>query len=84
MAKKVSTSNPKPRKFPTKSDKIIKLLRRSTGASISELQKATAWQPHSIRGFISGTARKRMQLNVLSEKVDNGVLRYRIEDEAST
>ena len=84
MANKVSTSNPKSRKSPTKSDKIVKLLSRSTGASIGELQKATGWQPHSIRGFISGTARKRMQLNVLTEKAENGVFRYRIEDEAST
>lgn len=78
MAEEVSTSKPKSRKSPTKSDKIIKLLRRSTGASVSELQKATGWQPHSIRGFISGTARKKMRLNVSSERDDKQSPRYRI------
>ena len=35
----------------TKADKVIKLLRRKNGATIAELQKATGWQAHSIRGI---------------------------------
>ncbi len=59
--------------------KIIALMRRPKGASISDLTKATAWQAHSVRGAISGTLRKKQGLNVVSEKSGDGRL-YRITD----
>ena len=62
----------------TKANTILKLLRRPKGASLSELATATGWQNHSVRGFLSGTVRKRMQLNVASETSNNGTRRYRI------
>lgn len=37
----------------TKSERIIEMLRKAQGASIAELQKATGWQAHSIRGALS-------------------------------
>ncbi len=64
----------------TKSEKIIQLLKRRSGATIAELQKATGWQAHSVRGFISGTLKKRMELNVISEKAEDGPRRYRIAE----
>jgi hypothetical protein len=42
----------------TKTETIIKLLHRSKGASISQLQTVTGWQPHSIRAAMTGL-RKR-------------------------
>ena len=63
---------------PTKANTILKLLRRPKGASLSELAMATGWQNHSVRGFLSGTVRKRMLLNVASETSNNGTRRYRI------
>ena len=63
---------------PTKANTVLKLLRRSKGATLAELAMATGWQNHSVRGFLSGTVRKRMQLNVASETSDNGTRRYRI------
>jgi hypothetical protein len=42
----------------TKTETIIKLLRRSKGASISQLQTVTGWQAHSIRAAMTGL-RKR-------------------------
>ncbi len=38
----------------TKSETIRKLLTRKGGASITQLQTATDWQPHSIRAALSG------------------------------
>jgi hypothetical protein len=39
---------------------------------------ATAWQPHSLRGFLSGTVRKKLKLHLISDVVGNGVRRYRV------
>ncbi len=38
----------------TKMGMIRKLLMRPNGASIGQLQKATGWQPHSVRAALSG------------------------------
>ena len=45
--------------------------------------KATGWQAHSVRGLLSGTAKKKMGLDVVSEKDTKGVRRYRIADDAA-
>jgi hypothetical protein len=62
----------------TKTEKVIKLLRRKNGATIADLQKATGWQAHSVRGFMSGTLKKRMELAVVSDTDAKGVRRYRV------
>ena len=67
-----------PRVKPTKANMILTLLRRSRGATLAELSEATGWLPHSVRGFLSGTVKKRMGLGVLSERDAKGVRRYRI------
>lgn len=66
---------------PGKIDKIVAMMRRPKGASISDLIRATAWQAHSVRGAISGTIRKKQGLNVVSEK-SGDVRLYRIADKA--
>ena len=66
----------------TKSAKIIGLLRGRTGATIEELASETGWQQHSVRGFLSGTLKKKRGLDVTSESVD-GVRRYRIAERGS-
>ena len=62
----------------TKTEQVLGLLRRARGASISDLTSATGWQAHSVRGFLSGTIKKKMGLAVVSEKDGKGIRRYRI------
>jgi hypothetical protein len=61
----------------SKQDRVIALLRRREGATLPALVKATGWKPHSIRGFLAGTVRKKLKLQLVSEKLD-GVRTYRI------
>jgi hypothetical protein len=62
----------------TKTAKILALLRRPEGASLKELKKATGWQAHSVRGFLSGALKKKMGLRVDSRKREDGKRAYRI------
>jgi hypothetical protein len=63
----------------TKAAKIIDLLRQPGGVTSKELQRASSWQPHSIRGFLSGTIRKKMGLTVSSVEGEDGERRYSVE-----
>lgn len=75
------TKNPlKPSKpsAQTKTDKILKLLQRNTGATLAELAKATAWQKHSLQGFMSGTLKKKRGLKITSTKEEDKDRRYQI------
>jgi hypothetical protein len=57
---------------------VLDLLRRKGGATLAEIAKATDWQNHSIRGFISGTLGKKMGLTVEASKNDAGERTYRL------
>lgn len=66
----------------TKSEKVISLLQRKAGASISELAKATGWQNHSVHGFMSGTLKKKRNLAITSTKEENKDRRYFIAEQS--
>jgi hypothetical protein len=63
----------------SKTAKVLDLLRRSGGASLKELIKATGWQAHSVRGFLSGALGKKMGLTVASTKAEDAERRYSVK-----
>src|SRR5467141_2199606 len=63
----------------TKHTRIVAMLRSPSGATIAALVIATEWQQHSVRGFLAGVVRKKLGLNLVSEKTDMGRV-YRIRD----
>jgi hypothetical protein len=62
----------------TKTAKILALLRRPNGATLQELRKATGWQAHSVRGFLSGALKKKMGLRVDSAHRSDGERTYQV------
>jgi hypothetical protein len=52
----------------TKHDKVLAMLRSKQGTTIAAMMKTTGWQQHSVRGFLTGVVRKRLKLDLISEK----------------
>ena len=52
----------------SKQSLLIDMLRSPAGGTIDQLTQLTGWQPHSVRGVISGALRKRLKLNVTCDK----------------
>ena len=69
----------KPKPLTSKTEILLKKLRSTRGATLEALMEATGWQAHSVRGFLSGTVKKKLGLTVASEVGKDGARRYRIE-----
>ncbi len=63
----------------SKTAKVLGLLKRPNGVTLKELMKATGWQPHSVRGFLSGAIRKKMGITVASTKAEDGERIYQVK-----
>ena len=62
----------------TKLAALVVALRRPQGATSLQLMLATGWQPHTVRGAISGMLRKKLGLNVVLAHNDSGERVYRV------
>lgn len=57
---------------------VIQLLQRPEGATIQQIMEATGWQAHTVRGTFAGAFKKKLGLNLISDKADGGSRTYRI------
>ncbi|MGQ0457769.1 MAG: DUF3489 domain-containing protein [Hyphomicrobium sp.] len=77
-AKKAEPSDERHLERVTKRDRILELLSRRDGATITEIMEICDWQQHSVRGFLAGTVKKKLGLTLTSSKPDGETRRYRI------
>ena len=70
----------KPRRTPadSKQAQLIEMLKHAGGASIEEIVAAFGWQAHTVRGAIAGALKKKLGLDVISEKIEGRGRVYRI------
>ena len=76
VAKPTSTILPAARV--SKKEMVLGMLRQSDGTSLTAVMAATGWQEHSVRGFFAAVVKKKLRLNLVSQKV-GGDRVYRIE-----
>jgi len=82
VAKKRQRRSDHATRTPSKQQLCLELLSRPDGACVEELQAATGWQTHSVRGFLSGTVKKKLGLTLISDRAGDGPRRYRVGPEA--
>lgn len=62
----------------TKQATLIAMLRAPDGATIAEIVAVTGWQPHTVRGAMAGALKKKLGLEVTSEKIEERGRVYRL------
>lgn len=62
----------------SKQASVLQMLQRPEGATINQICEATGWQAHTVRGTFAGAFKKKLGLNLTSDKVDGGERIYRI------
>lgn len=77
-ANKAKAEKPSRSRADSKQAQLIAMLKTAEGASIEEIVKAFGWQPHTVRGAIAGALKKKLGLEVTSEKVEGRGRAYRI------
>ncbi|OSM07671.1 DUF3489 domain-containing protein [Magnetofaba australis] len=71
----------------SKQARMIEMMKRPEGATIEQIAQETGWNPNTVRGAIAGTLKKRLGLNVTTERLryvgpeaKGGYTTYRIEE----
>ncbi len=63
----------------TKQATLITMLSAPDGATIAEIVAVTGWQPHTVRGAMAGALKKKLGLEVASEKIEERGRVYTIQ-----
>jgi hypothetical protein len=79
--KKGDTKAPRATRADSKQARLIEMLKRKDGATIAEIAEALGWQNHTVRGAIAGALKKKLGLDVTSEKVEGRGRVYRLGQE---
>jgi hypothetical protein len=77
-AKKPGTKTERRARTDSKQAKLVEMLKRAQGATIDEIASEFEWQKHTVRGAIAGALKKKLGLDVKSEKVAGRGRVYRI------
>jgi len=62
----------------SKQAEVIRMLKRTEGATIRQICEATGWQAHTVRGTFAGAFKKKLGLTINSDKEQGGERVYRI------
>lgn len=62
----------------SKQAQVIAMLKRAEGATITQICEATGWQSHTVRGTFAGAFKKKLGLEITSNKPDGSERTYRI------
>ena len=64
----------------SKEEQVLQLLKRPKGATLEAIVSATGWQRHTVCGFIAGTLKTKLGLEVESFKTEAGERSYRVKE----
>lgn len=83
VIKATSVSTDEPAKIPrtrdnSKQAQVIAMLKRPEGATIAQICEATGWQPHTVRGTLAGTFKKKLGLEITSTKETGAERVYKV------
>lgn len=75
---KAPTSTKSRTRDDSKQAEVIRMLQRPEGATIRQLVEATGWLDKTVRGTFAGALKKKLGLNIISDKTPGGERVYRI------
>ena len=79
----ITVQAPRAKREGTKQAVLIELLTRAEGATLPQMSEATGWQVHTVRGAMAGALKKKLGLEITSEKQTGADRIYRIANQAA-